>query len=144
MSTPCADLNPVYIPITPPEEEARSPSPPVLNRPKSIKEMDKMEEILKGFFMSQIHYKCNEHHRDQLGRILLGQQSYDIVLAEASSKGKTVVERMFYEWISRRGRDADWRELADAFKKMKHKNLYHRLCLYIKKHGRLYSTDELE
>ena len=102
--------------------------------------MDKMEEILKGFFMSQIHYKCNEHHRDQLGIILLGQELYYIVRTQASLKGKTVVERMFYEWISRRGRDADWRELADAFKKMGHKNLYHRLHLYIKQYGRLYST----
>ena len=83
-------------------------------------------------------YKCTEHQRNQLGILLLGQEAYDEVQVEADSEGKTVVELMFHEWITKRGRDANWRELSAAFSKMGHKNLYDRVRLYFKEHSRLY------
>ena len=110
-------------------------------RPKCITQMDQNEKILEGFFTKHVYAKCDKCQKDELGVLLLGQETYDKVKQEASEKHKNIIKLMFAKWITRRGRDANYETLSDAFKKMERKDLYDRLYLYYKEERRLYCTE---
>ena len=139
--TPQSSAIPTYTPITPPEEKSRSPSPPLLIPPKSITEMDRNAKILANFFLKQVSDNCDENQIKELGVILLGPTTYDRLQQKAMTAQNKLVELIFFEWITSRGKDANYTELSDAFKKMRHQNLYDRLCFYRREEGRLYCAE---